>query len=144
MDEEYFIIVLVGISLIYKMGENILMCLLDIHATHTHVSFAHFFLNGHIHGTWKFPGQGLNTSHSSDPCWIPRPTAPGQGSNLCLFSSLRRCSQILNPLCHSGYFFAYFYKLLFFHLEELFIVICLILSTSIYQQLAVYRHNAGC
>ena len=25
------------------------------------------FLNGHTHSMWKFPGQGLNLSHSSDP-----------------------------------------------------------------------------
>ena len=25
------------------------------------------FKNGHTHSMWKFPGQGLNLSHSSDP-----------------------------------------------------------------------------
>ena len=29
--------------------------------------FFFFFLFGHIHGMWKFPGKGLNLYHSSDP-----------------------------------------------------------------------------
>ena len=32
----------------------------------------------------------------------PKPTAPGQGLNLCLHSNPSHFSWILNPLCHSG------------------------------------------
>ena len=60
------------------------------------------FFNGHIHGIWKFLGQGLNLSCNCDLRWILQPTASGQGSNLNLYSDLGYCSWILNPLCHSG------------------------------------------
>ena len=32
----------------------------------------------------------------------PLTTAPGQGSNLHLYSNLNHCNQILTPLCHRG------------------------------------------
>ena len=32
------------------------------------MSILFFFFNGHTHGIWKFPGQGLNLSHSYNQC----------------------------------------------------------------------------
>ena len=55
-----------------------------------------------------FRAQGLNLSHSWDrhgrcsSAGSFKPTAPGWGSNLGFHSDLSWCSQILNPLCHSG------------------------------------------
>ena len=55
-----------------------------------------------------FPGQGLNLSCRHDlmlqlqQCQILCPTVSGQGLNQHLWNDLSYCSQILNPLCHSG------------------------------------------
>ena len=53
-------------------------------------------------GISKFQGQGLTPSHSSDLRRILEPPCAGPGSNPALCSNPSRCSQILNPLCHSG------------------------------------------
>ena len=64
-----------------------------------------FFSCGHICGIWKFPGQGLNLSHSFDLRHRFGHTISfnSPGSNPCLHSfSAPICSSgILNPPCHS-------------------------------------------
>ena len=35
--------------------------------------FCPFFLEGHTHGIWRFPGQGSNRSYSSRPTPQPQP-----------------------------------------------------------------------
>ena len=53
-----------------------------------HKCFSSFFLFGHAHGMWKFPGQGSNLHHSSNPsCFSDnaRPLA------LCITRWLHKC-----------------------------------------------------
>ena len=71
------------------------------------------FFYGHIHGTYKFSGRGLNPSHRGNLCHSCGNAGPFKplhcraGSGNCLCRDLRGCSLILNPLCYSrnSYFF---------------------------------------
>ena len=79
--------------------------------TNTCQFFSFLFLNGHTHGIWKFPGQGLNPSHgygnarSLTHCAKPgiKPTPQQQQE------PLQRQRWILDPLHHSGNSFFHFY-----------------------------------
>ena len=55
--------------------------------------FSLFFLQGHTHGIWKFPDQGLNGSYSCQPTPQPHqiPATPAT------YTTAQQC-RILNPL----------------------------------------------
>ena len=70
--------------------------------------YQNFFLSFLIYFVWlhlqhvEVPRPGTESEPQLQQCRILQPTASGQGSHPCLYNNLNCCSQILNPLDHSG------------------------------------------